>query len=174
MIDLVIVLAASAVAVVFSYGLGKGQGYREGALSAHNARQRQLAAQIAGADKGLWPVSLQAYEEHALATCASKVHSDRIRWWDHITKKLAGETGEFMEHAGKASRDDDWDLRDGVEALTPERRLALLKELGDILWYIVAIAAHLGSSLAEVVMLNIKKRDGRKQRGTLKGDGDNR
>src|SRR5262249_7225635 len=118
--------------------------------------------------------ALVMYESHALSTVASKIYEDKPAWWNHITNKLFGEAGEFAEHAGKASRDDGWNFRDGPDMLTPERRMYLLKELGDMLWYIVVIAKELRSSLAEVVMLNITKREGRKARGTLKGAGDDR
>lgn len=149
-------------------------GVTDGDRKARAGIKKYLDARVDGAMRGVTPLSVNDYVEHCMSTVASKIYNDRVRWFDHITKKLAGETGEFMEHVGKASRDDDWDLREGVEAMTPERRMSLLKELGDILWYVVVIAAHLGSSLGEIMLLNIKKREGRRQRGTLKGDGDER
>ena len=80
--------------------------------------------------------------------------------------KLAGETGELLEKVGKA-------LRDGVE--NPEQyRQSLLKELGDILWYVTAITTELGSSLEEVAQMNLEKLESRSTRGKLKGSGDDR
>jgi NTP pyrophosphatase (non-canonical NTP hydrolase) len=37
----------------------------------------------------------------------------------------------------------------------------LLKELGDVLWYVAAISSTLGVSLEEIMLLNIKKLDAR-------------
>ena len=48
------------------------------------------------------------------------------------------------------------------------------KELGDVLWYLAACAHECKLSLSEVVAESIKKLEGREQRGTLKGSGDDR
>lgn len=119
-------------------------------------------------------VTIENYEVDVFSTVASPIYNSRGRWFNHITNKLSGEAGEFAEHVGKAARDDDWDMNTGGEGFLPERRAALLKELGDILWYVVTTAKELGSSLAEVMYLNIVKRAGRQKRGTLKGNGDDR
>jgi NTP pyrophosphatase (non-canonical NTP hydrolase) len=49
-----------------------------------------------------------------------------------------------------------------------------VKELGDILWYINAVAHLLGSNLEEVAKANNEKLASRKNRGVLSGSGDNR
>lgn len=153
-----------------SYYTGKHHGRCEAA----KARAKYLDVRIDAAAKGVTPLSVSDYEEHCMSTVASKIYDDTPRWFDHLKCKLGGEAGEFLEHVGKASRDDGWDMRDGPDTLSPERRMSLLKELGDILWYVVTLAAVLKSNLAEIMLLNIQKRDGRKQRGTLKGSGDDR
>lgn len=76
---------------------------------------------------------------------------------------LAGESGEIAEKVKKWLRGDrelDKDL--------------LKKELGDVLWYITSMADDLGSSLSEIINLNIEKLSSRKERGVVKGDGDTR
>lgn len=85
----------------------------------------------------------------------------------YTTLKLAGESGEVAEHVGKALRDDG-------SVITNERREALKKELGDVLWYISATAAELGFTLEEVAEANLDKLQDRKMRGVLGGSGDNR
>ena len=50
----------------------------------------------------------------------------------------------------------------------------LLKELGDVLWYISQLSAELGLSLEEIASLNLEKLNSRKERGALRGSGDNR
>lgn len=80
---------------------------------------------------------------------------------------LVGESGEVAEKFKKILRD-----KNGV--ISDEERAELLKELGDILWYVNAVAHLLGSSLDEVAKKNLAKVLSRKERGTTMGSGDNR
>jgi len=50
----------------------------------------------------------------------------------------------------------------------------ILKELGDVLFYTVALANIFGGNLRKVMEMNMAKLDDREQRGVLKGSGDNR
>jgi NTP pyrophosphatase (non-canonical NTP hydrolase) len=47
-------------------------------------------------------------------------------------------------------------------------------ELGDVLWYISALADDLGVTLEEVAQANVDKLKSRMERNKIKGDGDNR
>lgn len=106
--------------------------------------------------------------------------------------KLNGEAGELAEHVGKAMRDDDLmsvniyesDV-EGVDTvvdlnllpgtgLTPERRKLIIKEVGDILWYLSAICNELGITLQEAAIENLEKLCDRTERGKLSGSGDER
>lgn len=80
---------------------------------------------------------------------------------------LGGETGEVLEKIKKIIRDDN-------QEITDEKRQELKKELGDVFWYLAAIATELNIELEEVINLNIKKLNSRKQRNQLHGSGDNR
>lgn len=80
---------------------------------------------------------------------------------------LVGESGEVAEKFKKIVRD-----KEGV--ISEEDRQELVKELGDILWYVNAVATLLGSSLDEVATKNIEKVLSRKERGQTHGSGDNR
>lgn len=80
---------------------------------------------------------------------------------------LNGEAGELAEKAKKMIRDD-------AGILTEERRRAMIKELGDVLWYVATTAKELGVSLEEVAKTNLNKLNSRKTRGKLKGSGDDR
>ena len=84
--------------------------------------------------------------------------------------KMNGEAGEFAEHVGKAMRDD---ALMGF-GLTPERRTLLVKEVGDVLWYLSAACTELGITLSEAANVNLRKLHDRKTRGALQGSGDNR
>jgi NTP pyrophosphatase (non-canonical NTP hydrolase) len=80
---------------------------------------------------------------------------------------LAGEGGEVANQVKKIIRDDGGKI-------TPERKAAILKELGDVLWYVADIATELGADLSTVAFANLDKLYDRKDRGTIVGDGDNR
>lgn len=79
---------------------------------------------------------------------------------------LAAEVGELMGHYAKAIRDgvEDWEDFHGH----------VIKELGDILWFISALADDLGIGLSDVALLNIRKLESRMKRGTIQGSGDDR
>jgi NTP pyrophosphatase (non-canonical NTP hydrolase) len=83
------------------------------------------------------------------------------------TLGLCGEAGEVAEKIKKMVRDDD-----GV--LTGERRSALAKELGDVLWYLAQIATEADLDLDAIAQANIEKLGSRRRRNVLQGSGDDR
>ena len=78
---------------------------------------------------------------------------------------LAGETGEICEKLKKAIRDEGG-------TISPERLALLAKELGDVLWYVAALATELGLDLDEIASQNLAKLAARKQAGRIHGSGD--
>lgn len=80
---------------------------------------------------------------------------------------LAGETGEICEKLKKAIRDDG-----GI--ITPERKTLIEKELGDVLWYIAALATELNLDLNTIAQNNLAKLAARKAENKIHGDGDTR
>ena len=84
------------------------------------------------------------------------------------TLGLAGESGEVCEKVKK------W-IRGDYEEMPREEFVSMLvKEMGDVLWYLSAIATDLGISLEEIATINIEKLHSRKRRNQIKGDGDDR
>ena len=86
---------------------------------------------------------------------------------------LCGEAGEVAEKVKKSIRDDFgrcpasyWQEKQFKEDLT--------KELGDVLWYISALASDLDISLNEIAENNLLKLASRKKRNKIGGSGDNR
>lgn len=77
---------------------------------------------------------------------------------------LTGEVGEFNSLIAKSVRDHK-----GLLDV-----LAIKKEIGDILWFVAAIAADYGFSLNDIAMSNIEKLNSRKERNTIQGSGDDR
>ncbi len=98
----------------------------------------------------------------------------------YVALKLNGEAGELAEHVGKALRDDDLMVMLGTtavdltEELTEDRRGLIIKELGDILWYVSAAANELDMTLGDVARENLLKLHDRQNRGVLQGSGDDR
>lgn len=78
-----------------------------------------------------------------------------------------GEAGEVQNLIKKVMRDDN-----GV--LSEEKKAALGKELGDLMWYVATLATEAGLSLSGIMANNLNKLDQRKSNGTLSGSGDNR
>lgn len=84
--------------------------------------------------------------------------------WNYALLNLASECGELLGLVAKV-------IRDG-----PNEKFHDLgvKELGDILWHVAAIADDLGVSLEDVAQTNLNKLASRKERGVISGSGDNR
>ncbi|MBQ3348514.1 nucleoside triphosphate pyrophosphohydrolase family protein [Candidatus Saccharibacteria bacterium] len=80
---------------------------------------------------------------------------------------LAGEAGETADKFKKIIRD-----RGGM--ITDADKEAIVKELGDILWYVSAIAEYLDVPFDDVAQLNLKKAESRRKRNALHGEGDDR
>lgn len=85
----------------------------------------------------------------------------------YATLGLAGEAGEIANKVKKVFRDDEGDV-------TTRRRDDLRQELGDVLWYVSALAQELGLDLGKIARDNLGKLESRAERGKLKGEGDDR
>lgn len=102
--------------------------------------------------------------------------------------KLCGETGEVAEKIGKLIRDEpaleievesDMLNRDRISMKSPYKWPAaalteIQKELGDVLWYWVAIHGELDISLDQTIIGNLEKLLDRAKRNQLQGSGDKR
>ena len=77
------------------------------------------------------------------------------------TLGLCGEAGEVAEKIKKHMRDGRSLVGVGLE-------------LGDVLWYISALADDLGITLEEIAQANVDKLASRMKRGKLGGSGDER
>jgi NTP pyrophosphatase (non-canonical NTP hydrolase) len=83
------------------------------------------------------------------------------------TLGLAGEAGEFSNKVKKI-------IRDKQGQVDAESREDMIKELGDVLWYLSACATDLGVTLNSVAEQNIAKLNKRLENNTISGNGDNR
>jgi len=82
----------------------------------------------------------------------------------------------LVEEAGECSGKIKKIIRDeaSIEIGIQKRKHDIIKELGDVLWYVSACAREIGSDLETVARENNRKLQSRHQRGTIKGHGDNR
>src|SRR4030042_4743392 len=93
------------------------------------------------------PLEFDRYQEEArkLAIYADIGHN---LWYPALG--LCGESGEVAENVKKVFRDDS-----GI--VSQERKVKLIKELGDVLWYISNIASELGTKLSCIAEENLGK-----------------
>jgi NTP pyrophosphatase (non-canonical NTP hydrolase) len=86
----------------------------------------------------------------------------------------AGEAGELLDKVKKHWRNYGVSIQELKEQLTKEQVDEIIKEAGDVLWYLGAICTELGISMQDMVDINIAKFQDRRKRGVVKGEGDNR
>ncbi|MDO4780992.1 MAG: nucleoside triphosphate pyrophosphohydrolase family protein [Candidatus Saccharibacteria bacterium] len=113
-------------------------------------------------------MNIQEYADKAISTLTTNYAHGQIdaQLMGQILG-LCGESGEVAEKFKKL-------LRDKQGMMSDEDRAEIVKELGDILWYINAVAHLIGSNLEEVARVNNDKLASRQQRDQLQGSGDNR
>lgn len=87
------------------------------------------------------------------------------------TLGLVSEAGEIADKVKKLSRDQNIHL---PSELSSGQKDELLKEAGDVLWYVSCLVTELGADLGDVATKNIEKTHSRLDRGKLGGSGDNR
>lgn len=100
------------------------------------------------------------YQWEAEQTCLSTAYDLK-----YLIPGLAGEVGEVSSLYAKYIRD---------ETKFTDLQKSMAKELGDVLWFVAVISAYMDIDLREVAEGNIKKLNDRKQRGKIKGSGDER
>ena len=114
-------------------------------------------------------MKIEEYSEQAISTLLGEhgLSEDMTPTLLSQVFGLVGESGEVADKFKKLIRDKKGELPD-------ENKTEILKELGDILWYVNSISTLLGSSLSEVAEKNLDKVLSRKARGVIHGSGDNR
>lgn len=94
----------------------------------------------------------------------------------YCTIKLAGEVGEFSEKVGKLIRDKSRSLTNQslIDCMSAEDERLLIKELGDITWYVAQLAHQLRYDMSEVLAINVEKLQKRRLENKISGSGDER
>ena len=100
-------------------------------------------------------MNLNEYQQEAITFQLKNARS-----LGYLITGLAAEAGEVSGHYAKEIRDggDKGDL--------------ILKELGDCMWFIAAIADYYDVNLEDIAKGNLSKLADRKQRGVIHGSGD--
>ena len=109
-------------------------------------------------------MQLSDYQQRSRATAVYPGAGDNLVY---PALGLAGEAGEAAENIKRVLRDDGG-------RLTDERRAALEKELGDVLWYVAQLATEAGLDLDRIAQGNLDKLLSRQRRDMLTGSGDER
>jgi NTP pyrophosphatase (non-canonical NTP hydrolase) len=80
----------------------------------------------------------------------------------YLAMGVASEAGEIAGKVKKLLRDGSYDS------------VAIMHEVGDVLWYCARLSDALGFELEDVMQVNYAKLTRRKDNGTIKGSGDTR
>ena len=83
---------------------------------------------------------------------------------EYLFTGLAGEVGEVCSLFAKATRD-------GYNA---DYKKQMVKELGDVAWFVASLCTHVGVSFEEVLKANIEKLKDRAERNVIGGSGNER
>ena len=109
---------------------------------------------------------LNYYQNQAQKT-AVYPNQSTFRGFLYAVIGLSGEAGELSNKVKKVMRDSDG-------FIGPKAKEEMAAELGDVLWYLSAVATELGLELGDIAEKNLEKLQKRAQKGTLSGSGDNR
>ena len=104
------------------------------------------------------------YQKEARKTA---IYPNKDKNFIYPTLGLVGESGEVAEKIKKILRD-----KNGI--FDYKSKLAIKKELGDVLWYLSNLCDELNFSLCDVAKDNLEKLNLRLSSGKISGSGDNR
>jgi len=126
-------------------------------------------------------LSFDEYQKQAFKTMSISNFNKKTQFL-YSALGLCSEAGEVADKIKKLIRDEEENWRDFMffmgEKSAPKdvidfrKKLAL--ELGDVLWYVAAIATCLCINLNDVASENLKKLESRAARGKIGGSGDYR
>lgn len=106
------------------------------------------------------------FNDYCKAAASTDRYPNECKPWVYALG-VTGEAGELADKIKKV-------YRDGNGVFRTEERHEIMKELGDVLWYVTRLGATLGFSLEEIAAQNMAKLADRAKRGVIGGSGDNR
>ena len=111
-------------------------------------------------------MTFDEYQEFAKTTA---IYPDNAKVV-YPTLGLSGEAGEVAEKVKKNIRKSKF----GSFEFYGNELDDIAKELGDVLWYVSALASDIGYSLEDIAQINMEKLKSRQERNKIEGEGDNR
>lgn len=116
-------------------------------------------------------IDMDNYQTESLKTAVYPAGQGRI----YTALGLANEAGEVAGVVKKIIRQDAYLSSCLTEEENDQMNQEKIKaELGDVLWYLAAVAKEYNLKLSDVAQYNLDKLRDRAERGVLKGSGDNR
>jgi len=113
-------------------------------------------------------MEINSYQEECRKTDVGTAAQDCLNpGWLYYILGGVGEMGELTEKIKKLFRD-----KNGI--IDDEFRDVLIKECGDVMWYLSRLLDHFDIRFDQVLITNIEKLTSRMERGKIHGDGDNR
>ena len=106
------------------------------------------------------------FSDYCKAAASTDRYPNECKPWVYALG-LTGEAGELADKIKKVYRD-----KGGV--FKQEEREAIVKELGDVLWYLTRLGATLGFSLEQIAEITVETLADRAKRGKIGGSGDDR
>ena len=106
-------------------------------------------------------LSLNEYQKRANTTAIYP----QATAFPYLATGLASEAGEVAGLVSKGIRGDHMGMVSHVD---------LMKELGDVLWFVAQFATEMDIDLDEIAEKNLAKLEDRQKRGVIRGSGDDR
>ena len=122
-----------------------------------------LGAQSNESNKYKKVSDLDMYQKVALTTAIYPREQAII----YPTLGLTGEAGEVANKVKKI-------IRDGSDSKDEKLVSEIKAEIGDCLWYIAVLASDFDIKLSDIASANLIKLENRKEKGTIRGSGDQR
>ena len=107
------------------------------------------------------------FDNYQIEARKTAIYPNKDKNFIYPTLGLVGEAGEVAEKIKKI-------LRDKNGSLDQKSKLAIKKELGDVLWYLSNLCDELNFSLNDVANTNLEKLNLRLSKGKISGSGDDR
>ncbi len=107
------------------------------------------------------------FDNYQIEARKTAIYPNKDKNFIYPTLGLVGESGEVAEKVKKIMRDKN-------NSFDYESKIAIKKELGDVLWYLSNLCDELNFSLNEVAEENLEKLNNRLSRGKISGSGDDR
>ena len=123
----------------------------------------ELGAQSNESNKYKKVSDLDLYQKVALTTAIYPREQAII----YPTLGLTGEAGEVANKVKKI-------IRDGSNSKDEKLVSEIKSEIGDCLWYIAVLANDFNIKLSDIASTNLIKLENRKEKGTIRGSGDQR